>query len=233
MTVELRIMSGGAPQGALAVLTPMFERESGHKTNFSFMVLTALQQKLAAGEAADIAIIPVPVIDNLVKSGVLRAENRATLGVLSVSAIVRQGAQRPDISTSEAFRRALLAARSVVHPTPTATPSGAHMAKVIEQLGIADAMKGKVIHRPALDGGVEVVASGEAELGIYPTAEVIHAKGVSVVGLLPAALQLRTVYGAAVTKASTAPEPAAAFIAFLIDPAHRKVWTDAGFEPPG
>jgi molybdate transport system substrate-binding protein len=229
---ELRIMSGGAPQEALAVLTPKFEAQTGHKLHFTYMVLTALQQKLAAGEKADIAIVPVPVIDTLVKAGVLDGDQRTIFGVLGVSVIVREGQPRPDISTPEAFRQALLAARSVVHATPTATPSGAHVAKLLDQLGIAAAMHSKVIHRPALDGGAELVAKGEAELGIYPTSEVVHVKGVTVVGPLPAALQLKTIYGAAVVKTSVVPDAAAAFVKFLSDPANAQVWRDAGFDPP-
>jgi molybdate transport system substrate-binding protein len=227
---DLRVMSGGAPQGALAVLTPMFEQATGNKVHFTFTVLTALQQKLAAGEKIDIAIVPIPVADKLVASGVLLPDRRATLGVVSVSMIVREGAPRPDISTPEAFRQALLAARSIVYSTPTATPSGAHLAKVIEQLGLADALKAKTTYRPALEGGAELVAKGEADIGLYPTSEVVAVKGVSVVGLIPAAVQLRTVYSAAVAKESAAADAAAAFVKFLSDPAHRAIWEKAGFE---
>ena len=230
---ELRIMSGGAPQEGLAVLTPKFEAPTGNKLHFTYMVLTALQQKLSAGENTDIAIVPVPVIDKLVAAGVLDGGHRTIFGVLGVSVIVRAGQPKPDISTPEAFRQALLAARSVVHATPTATPSGAHVAKLLDQLGIAAAMQSKVIHRPALDGGAELVAKGEAELGIYPTSEVVHVKGVTVVGPLPAALQLKTIYGAAVVKATAEPDAAAAFVKFLSDPANAQVWRDAGFDPPG
>jgi molybdate transport system substrate-binding protein len=229
---ELRVMSGGAPQGALAVLTPKFEQASGHKVNYTFIVLTALRQKLLAGEKIDVAIVPVPMVDSLVEAGILDGNHRATLGVLSLSAIVPEGAPRPDISTPEAFRQALLSARSVVYSTPTATPSGAHMAKVVEQLGIAEALKAKTVYRPALEGGAELVAKGEAELGIYPASEVVNVKGVTVIGLLPAAVQLRTVYGVAVAKGSAAPEAAAAFVRSLSDPAARGVWEKAGFEAP-
>jgi molybdate transport system substrate-binding protein len=107
------------------------------------------------------------------------------------------------------------------------------MARMLEQLGSAEEMLSKVIHRPALDGGAELVARGEAELGLYPTSEVVHVPGLAIVGPLPPALQLRIVYGAAIAKDSAAPEVAAAFVNFLSDPAHRKDWTQAGFEPPG
>jgi molybdate transport system substrate-binding protein len=124
----------------------------------------------------------------------------------------------------------LLDARSVVYSTPTATPSGAHMAKVIEQLGIAGAMQKKVIYRPALEGGAELVANGEADIGIYPSSEIMHVKGVTLVGPLPSALQLNIVYGAAAMADNPAPQPALEFIKFLADPANRKIWKEAGFD---
>jgi molybdate transport system substrate-binding protein len=138
----------------------------------------------------------------------------------------------PDLSSFDAVKRTMLASRAIVFATPGATPSGTHMGKLIEQLGIGGAMTGKIIHRPALEGGVQLVASGEAEIGFYPKSEVINTDGLALAGPLPAAIQLTTIYGAAVTAASAAPEAAAAFIAFMRDPAHRAVWAHGGFDPP-
>ncbi len=228
---EIRVFSGGAPQEALAVLVPQFEKETGHKLSFTFAVISALQQKLSAGEKTDMVFMPVPAIDKLVTEGKLKAEGRGVLGGLGITVVVREGAPKPDISTPDAFRAALLASRSVVYAS-TATPSGVHLKRITEQLGIADAMKDKTILRPALDGGVELIAKGEAEIGIYPTSEVIHVKGVTLVGPLPAPLQLNTVYGAAVSADNASPEGAVAFIKFLTNPSRRKVWKDAGFDPP-
>jgi len=229
---EIRVMSGGAPQEALAILVPRFEKETGHKLTFTFAVISALQQRIAAGEKTDMVLLPVPAIDKLIQEGKLKADGRGVLGGLGITVIVREGAPKPDISTPDAFRKALLAARSVVHSS-TATPSGVHLKRIIEELGIADAMKDKTTLRPALDGGAALVASGEAELGMYPTSEVIHVKGVTLVGPLPGKLQSNTIYGAAVAADNAAPEPAIAFIKFLTDPANRKVWKDSGFDPPG
>jgi molybdate transport system substrate-binding protein len=170
--------------------------------------------------------------DGYQKDNVVRAQGRATLGLVSVNAVVRTGAATPDLSTPEKVKQAMLNSRAITHATPGATPSGTHMGKLVEQLGIADAMKGKIIHRPALEGGVQLVASGEAEIGFYPKSEVVNTDDLTVVGPLPAAIQLTTIYGAAVTVASPAPDTAAAFIKFMSDPAHRAAWTHAGFDPP-
>ncbi|HZP71666.1 MAG TPA: substrate-binding domain-containing protein [Pseudolabrys sp.] len=228
----LRIMSGGAPKEIFLELTPRFEKQSGHKADYLFAVMSALRDKLAAGEKADVLVMPTNILDAYQKDKIVRPEGRAVLGLVSINAVVRAGAARPDLSTPEKVKQAMLASRAITHATPGATPSGTHMGKLVEQFGIADAMKGKIIHRPALEGGVQLVASGEAEIGFYPKSEVVNTDGLTVVGPLPATIQLTTIYGAAVTTASGAPDAGKAFIAFMTDPAHRAAWTHAGFDPP-
>jgi molybdate transport system substrate-binding protein len=229
---EIRVYSGGAPKEALLVLTPQFEQRTGHRVSYTYAVIAEIQKKLAAGETPDMVFLPVPAIDALVKAGTLNAQPRGVLGSVGIGVIVREGAPHPDISTPDKFRDALTAARSVVHASPGATPSGTHLGKVIDELGIAEALQGRRSFRNALDGGVEMITRGEADIGIYPVSEVIAVKGISLVGLLPPALQSLIVYGAAVLGKAAAPQPAADFIAFLCDPAHRQIWKDAGFEPP-
>ena len=231
MASDIQVMSGGAPKEVLTLLTPQFERQTGHKAHVTYIVISAMQQKLSAGEKPDMVLMPVPAIDARVKDGTFRGDARATLGTVSVGLIVRKGAAVPDISTLDKFKKAMLDAKSVVHANPAATPSGAHLAKVWEQLGVADAMKPKVTFRNALDGGVAALTRGEAKVGLYPLSEVISEKGITVVGLIPPAVQLNTVYGTAVLAANPAPEPAMAFIKFLADPSNAKHWKDAGFEP--
>ena len=229
---EINVMSGGAPKEVFALLTPKFEQQTGNKVKFTYAVITAIREKLAAGEKADVLILPVPVLDALAKDGKVRADARAMFGTLGVDVVVKEGAAKPDISTKEKFKQAMLAAKSVVHATPGQTPSGNHMAKIIEQLGIGDAMAKTAIHKPALDGGVQLVASGEVEMGIYPASEVAGIKGISIVGPLPAGIDLTIVYGGAATTGAAAPDAAAAFVKFMAAPENRGVWKDAGFESP-
>lgn len=205
---DIKVYSGGAPKEALVVLTPQFEQRTGHKVHFTYAVISELQKKLAAGDNPDMVFMPTPAIDALVKAGTLRAQPRAVLGSVGIGVIVRAGAPRPDISTPENFKTALLNARAIVHANPNATPSGAHLAKVTQELGIDAELQSKLTYSNALDGGVERIAKGEAEMGIYPVSEVIAVKSVALVGLLPPALQSLIVYGAAVLTASAAPEPA-------------------------
>jgi molybdate transport system substrate-binding protein len=231
LAADIHVMSGGAPKEVLAVLTPQFEQQTGHKVRFTYVVISAIQQKLAAGEKPDMVLMPAPALEAQAKAGIVRDAPRPSLGIVRVGVVVREGAPKPDVSTLDGFKKAMLDAKSVVHANPAATPSGAHLAKVWEQLGIADAVKAKAIHRNALDGGVAAITKGEAELGLYPVSEIIHEKGVALVGLVPAEVQLNTVYAAGVLAASAAPEPALAFVKFLTDPSNAKHWKDGGFEP--
>jgi molybdate transport system substrate-binding protein len=228
----IRILSGGAPMEIFLQLTPQFERQSGHKVEYVFAVMSALREKIAAGETADVLVMPTNILDGYQKEGVVRAQGRAILGLVSIEAAVREGAPKPDLSTPDKVKQAMLSARAITHATPGETPSGTHMDKMIASLGIAEAMKGKVFHRSALKGGIELVAGGEAEIGFYPKSEVINTKGLSLAGTLPAAIQLTTIYGAAVTAKSAAAEAGAAFIAFMGDVKNRGVWTNGGFAPP-
>jgi molybdate transport system substrate-binding protein len=226
---RIRVFSGGAPQGAFALLTPKFEQQSRCKVDYVFEVTSALDARLKAGETADVLVLPVAVLDGHAKAGTLRNDARATFGSIAVTVVVKEGAPKPDISTKEKFRAAMLAARSIVHATPGKTPSGTHLGKVMQELGIAEAIAKKTIHKPALDGGVEVVASGEAEIGIYPASEVTMVKGLAVVGPLPPGIDLTIVYGGAATVDSA--DVAVDFVRFMAAPENRATWTAAGFTP--
>jgi molybdate transport system substrate-binding protein len=223
--------SGGAPKEVLGALTPEFEQQTGHKVHVTYVVVSVIQQQLAAGERPDMVLMPAPALEAQAKAGVVRDAPRPNLGIVRVGLVVRAGAAKPDISTLEKFKQAMLGAKSLVHADPGATPSGAHFARVWERLGIADAINAKVIHRNALDGGVAAITSGEAEIGLYPVSEIIAEKGVTLAGLIPPEVQLNTVYATGVLAANAAPEPALAFVKFLADPSNAHHWTAAGFEP--
>ncbi len=228
---DIAVMSGGAPKEALAILIPRFEKLTGHHVRMTYQLITALRRKVAEGETPDMVLSPLPVITDLEKSGKL-AGGALPLGTIRLVVIVRQGAPVPDIATPGALRETLLKARSIVYSTPNATPSGTHMARITVELGIADAIGSKVTYRPALDGGAEMVARGEAEIGIYPSSEVTQVQGVAQAGPLPDPLQLVITYGGAVSTANPAPEPALSFVRFLAEAENTEVWRHAGFTKP-
>jgi molybdate transport system substrate-binding protein len=229
---EIRVFSGGAPQAILRSVAPEFEATTGHKVIFTFALVTAIQQKLTAGEKADLILLPIPLIAATEKSVPLRTEGRLPLARVGIGIVVREGASPPDVSTCEAVRKLLVDARSVAFPEPT-TPSGAHLASMIEQLGIAEAVKPKLKIRAAIAGGGELVAKGEADVGMYLLSEVQTIQGLAVAGLLPAPLQSFVAYGAAIPTSNTASDPAIAFVKFISDPKKSDAWRREGFELMG
>jgi len=229
---DIIVMSGGAPKDVLLTLVPQFEKLTGHHVTTQHVLVSALRQRILAGETADVLLMPTTVLDNLATLQKILPENRAAFGILKLVAIVKDGAARPDISTVDAFRRALVEAPSVVYSTPASTPSGAHMASTVSRLDISDIVERKVTYRPALEGGVSMVAEGRAAIGIYPASEVVHVAGITSLGPLPEPVQLTLIYGGAIAATSKTPGPARDFIRFLAAPENRAVWRHEGFEIP-
>jgi molybdate transport system substrate-binding protein len=226
-------IAGGAPKPVFDVLGPRFFERTGNRLNALYDTMSGIAGRVAAHEAFDVLVMPVPLIDTYVMDGTVKAEGRATLGIIGLGVGVKADSKLPDVSTPDALRRALGAARAVVHAPPSATPSGAQSDKVIRELGLAEPLAGRVIHRAGLAGGVAMIARGEAEIGIFPKSEIVNVEGVALAGAVPPALQLNIVYGAGVVAASPAAGAAAGFIRFLVAPENRPVWTAAGFDPPG
>lgn len=223
-------IAGGAPKPVFDRLGPIYEARTGNRLNALYDTMSGIKERLAKGDALDVLLMPVEMLDVLEKDGVVLAQGRAALAIIGLGVGVKSGAKVPDISTPEALRAALSVARAAIHAPPTATPSGAQSDKVIRALGLAG--KVPVIHRAGLAGGVAAIASGEAEIGIFPKSEIVAFDGVTLAGPLPPALQLNIVYGAAVTAASPVAAPAQEFIRFLITPESRAVWNACGFDPP-
>jgi molybdate transport system substrate-binding protein len=230
--VTITSIAGGAPKPVFDRLGPIYQRQSGNTLNALYDTMSGIQARLVKHDALDVLLMPVSMLDDLQKDGTVLPTGRATLAIIGLGVGVKAGSKISDISTPDALRKILSAARAVVHAPPTATPSGAQSDKVIKELGLADQMAGRVIHKAGLAGGVAAIASGEAEIGIFPKSEIVAFEGVTLVGALPPALQLNIVYGAGVTAASPNPELAAAFIQFLIAPECRTVWNACGFDEP-
>jgi molybdate transport system substrate-binding protein len=233
---DIRVFSSGAPAEVEKVLAAQFTRESGHRVLFTVANPAIIQQKLLGGETPDIVILPAPIIDPLIKTGVLRAASRVDLARVGVGVVVREGAPFPDISTADALRATLLAARSIVIPDPAGGgQTGAALARMMTQLGVADAVKPKLTLMQAIAGGVDLVAKGEVELGMFNMSEILPVKGVTLAGALPAALQSYIVFAAAIHAGSTSVAAAEDYIKLLSAPAAREHWRAGGLEsmPPG
>ena len=227
---ELRVYSGGAPQETLKLLAPEFEKATGLRVAFTFAVVGAIQQRLEAGEKADVVLLPAPLIDGLEKAGKIRPDSRSLLARVGIAVVVRVDAPKPDVSTSEALRAALTQARSITHADPQATPGGRHIAALLKQWDITETPQRRIAPKSAISGGAELIANGEVDIGLYLLSEVLTVKGVAVAGMLPPALQNYIVYAGAVLADSPAPEAAAEFIRFIADPSRVPQWKTTGFE---
>lgn len=230
--VTITSIAGGAPKPVFDRLGPVYDKRTGNRLNALYDTMSGIQGRVAKGEGLDVLLMPVGMLDDYEKAGVVLATGRAALAHIELGVGVKAGSAVPDISTPEALRKALQAAQAVVHAPPTATPSGAQSDKVIRELGLEGHAGLRVLHKAGLAGGVAAIASGEATYGIFPKSEIVAFDGVTLVGPLPPSLQLRILYGAGITAASPVAREAADFIQFLIGPDSRKVWADCGFDPP-
>jgi len=225
---EIKVIASNGVKEALHEFAPAFERETGHKLAISFGLATALKRQIEAGEAFDLAILPAAVIDDLAKQGKVDAGSRPAIARSGVGIGIKKGAPRPDIRTPGAFKRTLLAAKSITWAKEG--QSGIYFASLLERIGIAEQMKSKAV--PA-STGVEVgklVASGQAQLGVILVNELMVAPGVEVLGPLPAELQNYTVFHAGVGVGSKDSSAAKALIKFLTTPAAGAVFRAKGQE---
>ena len=227
---DLRVYSGGAPQDTLKLLAPEFERTAGIRAAFTFAVVGDIQQRLQAGERADVVLLPVPLIDALDKAGKVRPGSRGLLARVGIAVVIREGAPKPDISTADALRATLTQARAITHADPQATPGGRHIAALLAQWGITETPQRRISPKSAISGGADLIASGEVNIGLYLLSEVLTAKGVTVAGMLPADLQSYIVYAGAILADSPSPDAAAAFLTFVADPSRQEQWKATGFE---
>lgn len=225
---EVTIYSGGAVKSALVEAASIFEKQNGTKITIEFHPMGPLTRKLAESSVPDIVILTREVMDEEEKKPVLAGAPQTEIGRVAIGVAVHENAPAPDISTPEAFKTALLAAKSIVYIDPARGTSGKHLAGVFDRLGIADALKPKT----TLGSGgyvVEPVGRGEIELGIHQITEILPVKGVKLVGPLPAGLQKETVYVGAVTTSARNSKDSQAFLAYLRMPEARSLFAERGF----
>jgi molybdate transport system substrate-binding protein len=236
---EVHVMISAGFYRVYSELGPAFERASGHR-----LVTTrgpsmgdspeSIPARLARGEAADVVILDGGAADELARRGVVRADSKVELAQSQIGMVVRAGAAKPDIGTVEAFRNALLAAKSIAYSD---SGSGTYLANTLfAKLGVANEMAGKarkVRGPPSGEPVAAVVARGEAEIGFQQVSELIHVPGVTFVGTIPAELQPGFSFAGVITSTARQPEAAGALIRFLASPEAAPVITKAGLTPSG
>ena|SRR5215470_17777680 len=224
---EVTTLISNALASVMEELGPQFEKTSGHKLKMTLGSTNPLKARIEKGEAFDFTILGAAAIDDLIKQGKLAAGSRANIARSGMGVAFRAGTPKPDIVTTEAFKRTLLNAKSVGY-TPDGL-SGAHLQVVFERLGITEAMKAK-----ARSGrGAELVSEGEAELGVTQMSEIRGVPRVELAGPLPPEVQLYTIFPGALSSTAKAPDAAQALSKFLTSPDAARVLKAKGLEPAG
>src|SRR6478672_5348114 len=229
---DIRLLSVGAVQNAVRPLAAEFSKDTGHKIVFTVGSPAVVAQKIKDGEVFDAVIVSEPAMDRLDKEGVVNPESRVRLAKTGLGVAVRAGAPLPDLSTPEAFKQSLLAAKSVVHGDPTLpNQSGEKAERILVQAGILDALKPRLKIVPGQAASQELIAKGEVEMGLYNVSEIPEDKGLAFAGPVPTLLQVTTSYEGALMSDGAVPEAARAFIRFLAGPDARAKWLAAKLEP--
>jgi molybdate transport system substrate-binding protein len=224
---EIKVLSGLGIKNILENLFPKFERATGHKVEVTYAPQGALVKLVQTGEAADVVIVPQQGMDNFVRDGKVIGSNVGVLARSGMAVAVRKGAPKPDISSPDAFKRALLAAKSITYGRGAGSE---HIEKMLEQLGIADAVKSKTVRGEPGDTGVRV-ANGEAEIGVTLLQVLAPVAGIDIVGPLPGDLQDIVVFAVAVMAGAKDTQASKALIEFLHTPQAAKVIKEKGMEP--
>jgi molybdate transport system substrate-binding protein len=228
---ELKLLVGGAMAEPVKKLSDDFARKSGHTINFTTNTTGALQTKIRGGEKGDVIVATAAGLDALAKDDHIVAGTRMDLARGLIGLCMRADTKAPDISSAEAFKKAMLAAKSVSYVDPKAGgTSGTYMAGLFEKMGVGEEMRKKTVLRNQGNEVADACAKGEAEFGITFISEMIPNKGVKV-ATIPDAIQLPTVYAAAILTGGASPDAARAFIESLKTPAARAVIKEAGLEP--
>jgi len=232
LAAEVLVFSAGAVKPALSVLGPIWEARSGHRLHVTYATAGDLRKKLAAGERADIVILPRENFAAVENDGLVGAASRRDLGAVGIGVAVKAGASLPDLSSEDGLKRALQGAKSITFMDPARGTSGKHFDEVVlPKLAIRDAVRAKAVLG---EGGMiaEKVARGEVEMAFQQMTELLPVKGITIAGSLPPSLQKTTVYSGAVMAAAKSPTQAAELLAFLVATEGRAGFLAAGFSAP-
>ena len=227
---ELNVVAAGAVRGVLGGMIDDYSRQSGLKFNLTVGPTGQLRDAIASGKPTDLVIVSAPLMQEMEKSGKITAGSRVDLGRVGLGVVVRDGTPLPDISTPEAVKQALIKANTIAYTDPKlGGTSVEQLMKFSESFGIKDEVIRKGVISTGGNDAAAKVAEGRADIAIVPITD-IHAKDAKLVGPLPEAIQLWTVYAAAIPVSSSDPESARAFVAALTGPAMRERWIKAGWQ---
>jgi molybdate transport system substrate-binding protein len=231
---EIRVLGGSAVETVMRELIPAFEQRTGHTVSHDFDgAIGQMTARVRDGEHADVVIVSRPQIDELIRSGRLAHRSNADLAKIAIGIFVRTGAPKPDISSVEAFKRAMLAAGSIGWNDPAAgAPVSLYMIGLFERLGIAAAMRPKTVAFKQRSERFATVARGDVEIGFNQVSEIVAAPGVDLVGPLPEDIQNYTLFAAGIGAQARDRQASKDLIDFLLSKEAAAVWTAKGFRTP-
>jgi molybdate transport system substrate-binding protein len=221
------LLISNALKTVMEELAPQFENASGHKLVISYGSSKPLKARIEKGEPFDFTILGEGAIDDLIKQGKLVATTRTIVARSGLGLAIRKGAPKPDISTTEAFKRTLINAKSIAYLEDGLT--GTYLKVLFERLGIAETMKSKYRHAR----GAEVVAKGEVELGVTQMTEILHETGCELAGPLPPGIQNYTNFVSAISAAAKQTDAAKALVKYLASATAARAMRASALEPPG
>ncbi len=225
---EIKVISTQATEDAYKELVAQFEKATGHKVTTFYSGTINVSKKLADGEQYDLVIMSAGAIDEQTKLGKVAAGSKVNFAASGTGLAVKKGAPKPDIGSTEAFKKTLLNAKSVGYSTG---PSGVYIVSVFDKLGIADAMKPKLKQTPSGVFVGTLIADGSAEVGFQQISELVHFAGIDYVGPLPGELQRMTMFSSGIHTAAKHGEEAKALVKHLTAPAAAPVIKKHGLEP--
>lgn len=227
---EIKVLSASALHPAIDALIPDFEKSSGHKVTVVYGTAGAVADRLLKGEAADLVVSSVPMIHRLQAQGKVAGGDRGIVAKVGVGAFVRKGAAKPDISSADAFKHVMLAAKSIAYPDPAGGgASGIYVASLLEKMGIAAEMKPKT-KLSTLGTLYASVANGEVEIGFNQVSEILAQPTIELIGPLPPAIQNYTQFAPGIVTGSSQADAAKALVTFFYSAAARSVLKAKGFE---
>ena len=227
---EIKVLSAGAVEPGLYAFAEQVKRDSGHDLKILFNTTPQIAKRLAAGEAYDILIAPPATIEQALKDGKVAADSRVPLGRVGAGVVVRSGAAVPNVATVDALKQALLGADSIVYNTAS---SGLYLDKLFAKMGVLEQIKPKTTRYPDAGSVMEHVNKGKGnEIGFGPITEIkpYEAKGLKLVGPLPAEVQNYTSYEAAAMTGAAAADAARAVLRQFATPAGKAAFVAAGIE---
>ena len=229
---DLTVLSAAAMKGVVQTVPDSFFAATGAHVHFVFGTAGQIRKKILAGDRFDVAIIPPALLADLAKRGLVEGKSIKDVGLVRIGVAVKAGDPLPKISDEASFKQALLGAVSIGMADPgTGATSGIYLAKLMDRLGVAEAIRAKVKYYPEGQTAMEAMAKGEVALGIGQISEIVPVQGVTLVGPIPENLQLKTIYAAAVASKGSSQVLAQKFLAYVTGPKVRASLKTYGFDP--